>query len=112
MKIVSKRSRKTLRKSKRKTRRKTLRKSKRRKGGGIFSRGRSKKFCKNYSFDCANALGKNQDGAMITIQCKNKHKTNVTKSGNWINKIDYAWLVGEGKCNCSLNPCNNQVLAK
>ena len=86
MKIVSKRSRKTLRKSRRKTlrksRRKTLRKTRRQQRGGLFNKKRKSKseaFCTNYPKDCINSLNKKKKGDVVTIQCKNK-TTVITKT--------------------------------
>ena len=120
MKITSKRSRKTLRKSKRKTlrktRRKTLRKTRRQQRGGLFNRGRkSKVFCTNYHWDCIESLNQKKKDDVVTIQCKNKNKTTViTKTDKkswgvpeWEDNIRDAWILGKGKCNCGLHTCNN-----
>jgi len=123
MKIASKRSRKTLRKSKRKTlrksRRKTLRKTRRQQRGGLFnkkSKSKSKAFCTNHPKDCIEYLNKKKKDGVVTIQCKNKNKTTVitkTEKQNWNapeweDNIRDAWILGKGKCNCGLlNACNN-----
>ena len=120
MKIVSKRSRKTLRKSRRKTlrktKRKTLRKSRRQQRGGLFKKQRKSKseaFCKNDRDECLANL-KDENTKTVTIQCENKDKTTITKttasgwSGpEWNEKFSDAWILGKGKCNCGLNACNN-----